>query len=531
MDLDAKLEDRFHLRAVSLLLTVLVFAHIFWFQLHLLDSNEDVSTLLTTASRVWDGEILYRDIFEVNPPFSVWLYMPNMALEKLAGIRAETSLVFTLPLLALASIAFSGMLLRKYMGGFRQPAAYLAIPALLFLGLCLAPMEFGQREEFALFFFLPWLALFCARDSRKDFTAGNWFSRLVAGLGGGLTMIVKPPFFALPLAIPIMVAMVRRRKIRIAFTPENLIAACVVLGYGAYLYFFEGHYFKYIFPLTRNIYFRYGEYRFMDIIFVIYVQSATIYMAVVSLSKIDNRINLPIKNIIAASIGFSIAYFIMKKLWFHHAIPFIALSIGAIFLMNIFIKNSVKDNTFTLRRITVALSLSAILLSMQIFSIVVITSPIRNNQRATAILSQVPNATIASISPALRTAFPLIRQAKGRFVSKYVCSWLVEYAAIFEARAGDVASRRYYETVKTRTIDEYESELRSKNPDFILDSPREINGMQNILPGVPGIREILKDYKQIYSSRTLIIYQRHDLPNAVPSASGKATPMEPNEPA
>lgn len=44
--------------------------------------------------------------------------------------------------------------------------------------------------------------------------------------------------------------------------------------------------------------------------------------------------------------------------------------------------------------------------------------------------------------------------------------------------------------------------------------------MKNILAGVPEIVEVLKGYKIIYRSRTLIVYERRDLLNDIPGAPG-----------
>ena len=38
---------------------------------HVLPANADVSWLLTVAERVWDGQRLYVDVIETNPPMAV----------------------------------------------------------------------------------------------------------------------------------------------------------------------------------------------------------------------------------------------------------------------------------------------------------------------------------------------------------------------------------------------------------------------------------------------------------------------------
>ena len=49
----------------------------------------DVSWLITVSEQVLAGKRLYVDIFEVNPPASVWLYVPMVWLAQLTGARPE----------------------------------------------------------------------------------------------------------------------------------------------------------------------------------------------------------------------------------------------------------------------------------------------------------------------------------------------------------------------------------------------------------------------------------------------------------
>ncbi|RUW44201.1 hypothetical protein EOA36_31895, partial [Mesorhizobium sp. M8A.F.Ca.ET.021.01.1.1] len=77
----------------------------------LLPVNVDVSWLLTVGDRVLNGERLYVDIAEANPPFSTWLYLPFLVMERLTGLAAELWLSVGLAALAVASIWFSARIL------------------------------------------------------------------------------------------------------------------------------------------------------------------------------------------------------------------------------------------------------------------------------------------------------------------------------------------------------------------------------------------------------------------------------------
>jgi hypothetical protein len=49
----------------------------------------DVSWLITADEKWLDGEVPYRDFIEINPPASLLLYWPAIALARLVGVSPE----------------------------------------------------------------------------------------------------------------------------------------------------------------------------------------------------------------------------------------------------------------------------------------------------------------------------------------------------------------------------------------------------------------------------------------------------------
>ena len=71
----------------------------------------DVSWLITLSEKVLDGTRLYVDLIEVNPPASVLLYLPAVALARLIGVAPEI-VVNTLVFFAVgASLWITGRIL------------------------------------------------------------------------------------------------------------------------------------------------------------------------------------------------------------------------------------------------------------------------------------------------------------------------------------------------------------------------------------------------------------------------------------
>ena len=126
-----------------------------WTSIALAPVNVDVAWLLVACGRLLDGSVLHRDVIEVNPPFSIWLYMPFVVAERATSIAASTWLAIELPTLALASVLLSGRILTRGTA-FDRPVSAWAIPASLVILSGLSPADFGQREQFAAIAILPW---------------------------------------------------------------------------------------------------------------------------------------------------------------------------------------------------------------------------------------------------------------------------------------------------------------------------------------------------------------------------------------
>ena len=82
--------------------------------------DADVSWLLTVCDRVLSGDRLYVDIIEVNPPASVWLYLPLVWIAKLAGIKAEAAVAGAFVMGGIASVVATLRLTARF-EDFEQP--------------------------------------------------------------------------------------------------------------------------------------------------------------------------------------------------------------------------------------------------------------------------------------------------------------------------------------------------------------------------------------------------------------------------
>ena len=155
-----------------------------------LPTNSDVAWLLTVGEKVLDGNRLYVDVLETNPPASVLIYLPAIAVGRLLGIAPDGVLDAQLFLSAFLSLALAGLLLAPVVQARAASWPWL-LPVSIAIVLLLPSYNFGQREHFAVLCILPALAATAVRAHGLPVRGSL---AVVAGLGLGLTVAIKPHF-------------------------------------------------------------------------------------------------------------------------------------------------------------------------------------------------------------------------------------------------------------------------------------------------------------------------------------------------
>ncbi|MFM7402516.1 MAG: hypothetical protein ACKO1N_00170 [Erythrobacter sp.] len=188
--------------------------------------NHDVAYLVWVADRMVGGAVFGVDIREINPPMSALLYLPAALAAPLAGLDQAVKLwigaLFALALIVLGRVA----------------APELRLPLVAAVGLFVAlafPREFGQRDQIALLFLLPYS--FGPGQTR------GW--QLSSGILAGLAVCIKPHF----LLVVIAAFALRRRT-----GPAEWAIGFTGLTYGAVLLAFFQPYLSQMLPQAREGY-------------------------------------------------------------------------------------------------------------------------------------------------------------------------------------------------------------------------------------------------------------------------------------
>jgi hypothetical protein len=501
-------------RAMSFLATwpaiacLLIAAASGWMSQHLVPGNVDVSWLLVVCDRLLDGARLHVDIIEVNPPFSIWLYMPFAVIGRLTGLPAELWLAIGLPALALASVAISARILIRARLVDRR-AAWLA-PAVLAVLLLLFTEDFGQREQFAVIALLPWLSLLAARDADFGFIAGISIERVIAGLGAAVFVMIKPPMSVPALALPAILICFHRRSLRPLFTTETLVGAAITFAYLGWIAAFHLAFFLDLMPVVREVYLpaRMGVVAMLTSGPVMLL--AILAVAVVAIAR-PGPVDRPALLALIAAMGYVPAFALMGKGWTYQALPFLMLGLIAFLLQ--------------LRRLTgfgampvaakagVALGATVLVLLAQVGQPFAKAERRAELKRAAAAIGRlIERPKVATVATRLQPAHPLTRMVGGDYRSRQSSLWVAENAfGLIRAAGEDPQQAERLAKLREDFLNQAASDIERERPDIVFDAGTDGSAGQAAAHANPAIARVLSGYRALYQDRGVTVLVRSDL--------------------
>ncbi|NPU11758.1 hypothetical protein HL666_13380 [Bradyrhizobium sp. 83002] len=291
---------------------------------HLVASNTDVSWLLIAGERWLDGQRLYSEIMETNPPMAVLVYVPAILIARGIGVPAELVLDVLLFVAIASSLAVSMLILRDSAALAPRQRWPLALITLAVLAV-LPAQCFGQREHIAVIELVPALAMLALRINRE--TPPFWASA-VAGAGLGLALCFKP-HFALAMLCVLGVVAVHLRSARLLLAPENLIAALLVSVYSLCTVLLFPEFFSDMWPVLRDVYSIGLPLPTMIAKPAILLYALTLVATL--LLKRSSGVTPTLMLLLSASAAFLMVYLLQRKGWPYHSYPMLAFALLGFF--------------------------------------------------------------------------------------------------------------------------------------------------------------------------------------------------------
>lgn len=156
--------------------------------------NHDVAWLLHVADRWLEGDRLYVDLVEVNPPLIIMLLTPVVAAADVLGAWGASVFYFAVLCLAAASLWLASRILLRFMV---PGSASFIIAVVAATHLLLPRTEFGQREHLMLLLTTPYYFTVAAHGTARPPPRRE---ALLTGTLAGLGFALKPHFLLVLIA-------------------------------------------------------------------------------------------------------------------------------------------------------------------------------------------------------------------------------------------------------------------------------------------------------------------------------------------
>jgi hypothetical protein len=459
----------------------------------------DVSWLMTVAERMLAGQPLYVDILELNPPMCALLYLPSVGLGQLLHIAPEGIVVLSVLALALGAIWCSDRILTRS-GLLESRNSWWSVSVLVFI--LLPGVDFAEREHFALLAVIPMLAALAVRAHGE---APAFWQRLIAGVGGGLAMAIKP-HFALAILVPAIYAAAKARSWRPIVALENIVAGTVVLGFWAMVALLFPRFFTSMLPLAADMYA--GDR--IDMLLLLVQQLVWPFWGFVVVLLILYRgqvLGSYLATFLAGACGFFLAYLAQGKGFSYHLMPAFALAVE-VFLLAFATRNAVASGWQRALPTLVALLLTGLS--------VVLTLPNSANRDAVVAMLRPfgPGLKLANITPQLETATPLERQIGATLINSGPFLWMALGAIRIENASTDPARIARARLVEVHERDVLRNDMLRDRPDIILSGADAFDWL-GWAAADPVIAKLLTDYEVIgevgKDSDRIAVRKRRDL--------------------
>ncbi|MCW3797141.1 hypothetical protein OMW55_04880 [Sphingomonas sp. BN140010] len=440
--------------------------------------DADVSWLITVCEAVLSGKRLYVDIVEVNPPASVWLYLPWVGLAQLLKVRPEAVIAAAMCAGALLSLRATLAITAR----LPQPPQPVTVAAAIgFTGLILPGGLFAQREHIALLIALPTLAAIALLGDRGRLAPRT---AILAGLGAGLIVCIKPHFL-LALLLPTLWAS-RRLRSPAAIFPSLAAAGVPPLLYaGATLLWAPG--FVDLLPMLSATYLpMHAPWTDFLISPLLTVPAVLVVSAI--LLRTDGGNGLAPAWLLGG-VGFAFAGLLQWKVYANHSLPGYGLAFAAVIVL---LADRRGERS---RRRLIGAGVGVLAAAMVSQTATILPQP----GLAEAIRRVgPPRPTLITLGCQLVTGHPAVRHVDGR--------WVGSRAALFTAAGARFVGvdrpgvRRWYD----QDLALFAADVRRERPDIVLVETTE----RAWLLGEPTIHAVMRDYRPVTRTGDIQVWRR-----------------------
>ena len=276
--------------------------------------THDVVWQFWVARQIMNGAVLYRDVWEINPPLWFWSAVPVHYAAAWLSMPPLRLLVVGVT----GTGAFSALVVGR-LSAPTSPIPRLAVMLLSFWLMVVGPLyDFGQREHLALIFSVAYAALIARRS-----TGGRVPTALALAVGTGAAygFALKHYFLVVPIMLELWLIARNPTKWR-AIRPETVALAVLALAYGGAVVAFAPAFFTDNLPMVRAAY--HGFESSWDRVLlrpwiVIWTFIAAFFLTFGG--AFGKKAHPLVSTMLLVALGYGFSYFMQRKGWLYHSVP------------------------------------------------------------------------------------------------------------------------------------------------------------------------------------------------------------------
>ncbi|EKD91783.1 MAG: putative membrane spanning protein, partial [uncultured bacterium] len=272
----------------------------------------DVSWQMHLARSVLNGGNYIKDFFEINPPLSIFLYMPEIFIEKILFVSHIIGLRIYMFLCATGSLLICYVLIKKLFVQYDTKIAFIFLLSLIFIDLILPLNEFGQRENLLVILTMPYFLLAACRVNKIKI---NLFFAIFIGLLAALGFGLKPFFLIAFILVEGYVAF--KTNIKNMFRPENMGIVLFLLLYFFVILLFFTSYLTVVTPVALRFYYQLFSKPIKICLLLLPVYFCFFTFIFYYIQHKKNAYDALSSVLALALLGFFIAYLIQRIPWYY----------------------------------------------------------------------------------------------------------------------------------------------------------------------------------------------------------------------
>lgn len=462
------------MRNWALVLALAIFAAGAFLRLHE-PLNHDVSWLFVAAERLLDGGRLGIEIYELNAPAAILLYVPAAILSRLADLAPKVSVLLLTALVASACLVssryFLGLLFDEAAGNkWRADGVVLCWAAVWSL---LPGYDFAQREHFIVLLLIPFALLEACLSSK--ITVSRGWELAAAGLAS-LAMMIKPHFALVP-GILLLARAGRYGPLAVL----RSVGPYVLLVSGCLYILAVFTFFREWLSVARNAYLLYGAYdgtapwvlRMLPnappptathAVFGV----AGLILAAFIVHRRDKVLAMAAYNLLLVLLVCTMLYLVQWKGFTYQLLPstLLALSTASLVIGSL-LPPLALGSPLTAAHI-VGLVFAALIVRVSLY--VAPVGPPVNKRLAEALAARAANGSVYAFTTGMRPLFPIVTEENLRWSSRFPCLWTLvgAYNQRFSPRITHRLSAPELDALESGLIDQVVEDLRRNTPATIV---------------------------------------------------------------